>query len=179
LKKSGSVSTKKAMVKSSKLRVLVDANVLFSSVIWPRWPYAVLQHAVAGDYQLVLSDRIIAEARRAIERTAPAALDRFASLLDASQYEAAASPTDEDIAANLHLSRDPKDIHVGLAGIRAEVDYLVSLDKDLTAEDAPVREHLQVLLPAVFLRDYMGWSSEKLEAIRHRTWQEMEPGGEA
>jgi predicted nucleic acid-binding protein len=45
-----------------KLRVMVDANVLFAGTLWPRFPYEVLRHAVLGDYQLVLSSRIIDEA---------------------------------------------------------------------------------------------------------------------
>jgi predicted nucleic acid-binding protein len=162
------------MVASHKLRVLVDANVLFSSVLWPRWPYEVLQHAVSGDYQLVLSVRIIEEARRAVARVAPANLKRLSLLLESIEFEEAPSPGDADIAANLHLSRDAKDVHVALAGMAANVDLLVSLDKDLTAQDAPVREHLIVLLPPVFLRDYMGWHSEQLEVIRYRNWDDLQ-----
>lgn len=50
-----------------KLRVMVDANILVAGSIWPRFPYAVLHHATIGDYRLVLSPEIIAEARNAID----------------------------------------------------------------------------------------------------------------
>lgn len=30
-----------------------------------------------------------------------------------------------------------------------------------------------VLLAGTFLREVMGWTSEELEAIRHRTWDEV------
>lgn len=36
-------------------RVAVDTNVLIAGFGWPRWPYEVIQHAIVGDYQLVLS----------------------------------------------------------------------------------------------------------------------------
>lgn len=36
------------------VRIAVDTNVLLSGIIWPRWPYAILQHALQGDVELVL-----------------------------------------------------------------------------------------------------------------------------
>jgi putative PIN family toxin of toxin-antitoxin system len=158
---------------TKKLRVLIDANVLFSGSAWPRWNYEVLRHAVAGDFQLVLSPRIIEEAQKAIAEIAPKEASRFVAILEATQYEAVATPTDEQIEANSKLVRDPKDIHVALAAINAKVDYLVSLDKDLTEPGEPIHQHVNVLLPAVFLRDYMGWTSEQLEAIRNRKWSDL------
>jgi len=50
----------------NKLRVMVDANVLVAGSGWPRFPYQVLQHAVAEDYQLLLTPRIIQEARASV-----------------------------------------------------------------------------------------------------------------
>jgi hypothetical protein len=32
------------------------------------------------------------------------------------------------------------------------------------------------MLPAVFLRDVVGWSSEAMEAIRTRTWEDLAAG---
>jgi len=48
----------------------------------------------------------------------------------------------------------------------------VSHDKDLTESEA-LQQQVPVLLPAVFLRDLMGWTSEELEVIRSRIWQEL------
>jgi len=56
------------------------------------------------------------------------------------------------------------------------VDYLVSEDKDLTTVDETtkvLRRSVQPLLSGTFLRQVMSWSSEELEAVRHRTWDEM------
>ena len=68
--------------------------------------------------------------------------------------------------------RDLNDIPVAAAAITAQVDCLISSDKDLT-ESEELKQHVPVLLPAVFLREHIGWTSEELEAIRHRTWQDM------
>jgi hypothetical protein len=64
-----------------------------------------------------------------------------------------------------------------LAAIAAGVHYLVSDDKDLTVQDETtqkLRERLTVLLSGTFLRQVMGWSSEDLERVRRRTWQDLE-----
>jgi predicted nucleic acid-binding protein len=70
------------------------------------------------------------------------------------------------------LVRDPKDVPVALAALEAAVDCLVTNDKDLT-ESEMLKQQLMVLVPPVFLREYMGWTSAELEAIRRRTWADM------
>ena len=155
-----------------KLRILVDANVLVAGTGWPRWPYAVLQHALAGDFQLVLSSYVVDEARRNLQRIDPAALPDFESFLYLSEYEQIANPSQEMIAAHQELVRDTNDVPVALAAITAGVDFLISTDRDLT-ESHELNKLVTVLLPAVFLREYMGWTSAELEAIRQRTWDDM------
>jgi hypothetical protein len=67
---------------------MVDANVLVAGIGWPRWPYALLQHALAGDFQLVLTPYLIEEARRNLKRIAPATLPTLDDFLYWSKYEA-------------------------------------------------------------------------------------------
>jgi len=67
-------------------------------------------------------------------------------------------------------------VAVALAAIVAKADYLVSEDKDLTVQDettAELRRHVKVMLSGTFLREVMGWTSEQLEAIRHRKWSDI------
>ena len=159
-------------VPTNKLRVMVDANVLVAGTGWPRWPYALLQHAVVGDFQLVLTPYIITEARRNLQRIDPTILPDFEDFLYLSKYEEIANPSLEIVTAHQGVVRDLDDIPVAVAALTAKVDCLISSDKDLTESDE-LKQHVPVLLPAVFLREYMGWTSEELEAIRHRTWGEM------
>lgn len=159
-------------VPTNKLRVMVDANVLVAGLGWPRWPYALLQHAVAGDFQLVLSPFVIREARFHLQRLVPAAVPALDEFLVLSEYEAIADPTPEEVVAQHQLVRDPKDVPIALAALQAQVDCLISSDKDFT-ESEQLKQHVPVLLPAVFLREHMGWTSEELEAIRHRKWSDM------
>jgi predicted nucleic acid-binding protein len=78
-----------------KLRVMVDANILIAGSVWPRWPYEVLQHALKGDFQLVLSDYVILQARTHIRRRFPNHVDQFDRFLQACEYELVADPTRE------------------------------------------------------------------------------------
>ena len=112
------------------LRVMVDANVLVAGVGWPRWPYEVLQHAVRGDFQLVLTPLVIDEARRSISRLLPDSVDRFEEFLQISRYEEAPTPTKAEVESHADLMHDPADVPVALAAMRAEVDCFVTLDRD-------------------------------------------------
>jgi putative PIN family toxin of toxin-antitoxin system len=161
---------------ANKLRIMIDANILVAGVGWPRFSSEVLRHAVKGDCQLVLSPRIVEEARKAISEISPERLDSFDEVLETTEYEEVVSPTDEDIESNIDLVRDPKDVHVALAAIQAKVDYLVTQDKDLTALDdstKKLRDALAIVLPGTFLRESMGWTSEALETIRNRKWGDL------
>ena len=161
---------------SEKSRVLADANVLFAGSSFPRWPYEVLQHALGGDYQLVLCPLVIDSARRHLQKRFPEHLDRFEKFLQKTDYELVPDPSPTEIGANPKLVRDLSDVGVALAAIAGKVDYLVSEDKDLTVRDettAELRRHLKVLLSGTFLREVMGWTSEELESIRHRKWDDL------
>ncbi|MBL8132046.1 MAG: PIN domain-containing protein [Anaerolineae bacterium] len=160
-----------------KLRVMVDANILFAASYSPRFPYALLRHAAAGDFQLVLTPMIIHEAREALAEVAPKAIPRFDDLLAALGYELAPSPSEQRLQAHSDLVRDPDDIHVALGAIDAEVDYLVTQDRDFTDRNPATQtlhELLNIVLPGTFLRNHLGWSSEDLEAIRSRTWADID-----
>jgi predicted nucleic acid-binding protein len=152
---------------------MVDATVLIAGVAWPRWSYEVLRHALARDYQLVLSPLVVEQARRWFRKNLPVAEPRFDQFLSSVGYSKAKEPTKTQIDQHPTLVRDAKDIPIALAAINADVDYFVSEDKDFTDEDATtyeVRQRLNIMRPVIFLREVMGWTSEELEAIRHRDW---------
>lgn len=157
-------------------RVFVDANILVSGNVWPRWPYEVLQHALKGDYQLVLNSYVIEEARRTLLARFPKEIGQFDAFLTACNFEVAAIPTLEAVNAHANLVRDITDVPVALAAIEAGVDCLVSEDKDLTVRDettVELRKRLPVYLSGAFLREMMGWSTEQLEAVRGRKWTDL------
>jgi predicted nucleic acid-binding protein len=159
-----------------KPRLFVDANVLFAGSAFPRWPYEVLRHATAGDLQLVLCPLVVDQARRHLQQRFPDQVARLDHFLQRINYELVSDPTLEEIEAHADLVRDASDVAIALAAIAANVDYVVSEDKDLTAHDettAELRRHLKVMLSGTFLREVMGWTSANLDIVRHRTWNDL------
>lgn len=159
-----------------RIRALTDANILFSGTVFPRWPREVLQHAAAGDFDLVLCPLVIDQARRNLKKRFPEYLDRFDEFLQLLDYELVSDPTQEAVEANRNLVRDLDDVAVALAAIVAKADYLISEDKDLTTQDnstLELRKRTKVVVSGTFLREAMGWTSEQLEAIRHRKWTDV------
>ncbi len=163
-----------------RLRVALDANVLIAGVRMPRWPHEVMRAALGGYFDLVLPEQVIAEARRHLEAPAQAeALDFF---LASSRYEELPMPPVYLVREQSDLVRSDKDVPIALALLMGDVDIFVTNDRDFTEPDATAqrfRDRVRVMLPAVFLREVLGWRPEDLEAIRNRTWQDIpveEPG---
>jgi len=154
------------MAKSrSDLRVMIDANILIAGSVWPRWPYEVLEHAQRGDFKLVLSSFIIEQARRHINRRFASGRARFERFLAVARYELIAELPVEELKGFFGLTRDPTDVPIAAAAIRAGASYLISEDKDLTTHDdstTRLRQQVAVLLSGTFLREVMGWSSDQL-----------------
>ena len=91
-------------------------------------------------------------------------------------FERLPDPGRDKVAAHAGLVRDSKDIPIALAAITAAVDYLVSNDKDLTAQDettALLRRSIQPIAVGRFLRKVMGWEETTLERIRKRNWSDF------
>lgn len=159
-----------------KPRVMVDTTILFAGTIWPRWPYEVLQHALRGDFQLVVSPLIVEEARRTISAKFPASVPHFETFMSLVTHEVVPNPTAEEILAHQDLMRDINDLPLALAAINAHVDYFVSEDKDFTARDettARLQQRLTIMLSGTFLRHVMGWTSDELEGVRQRKWSDL------
>ena len=159
-----------------KVRAFVDANVLFAGSAFPRWPYQVLRHAAAGDFRLVLSPLVIQQARRNLQKRFPEYVDRFEAFMQSVDYEIVPDPTQEEVEVSKDIIRDFSDVPVALSAISAEVEYMVSEDKDFTIQDettAELRRHLRIMQSGTFLREVMGWTSQQLESIRHLKWSDI------
>src|SRR3972149_4910803 len=148
-----------------RLRVALDANVLIAGIRLPRWPQEVMRAALAGYFDVALPEQVIAEARRHLETPAQAEVLNF--FLASSGYEELPMPP-------VDLVRSEKDVPIALTLLASDVDIFVTNDRDFTDSDATAqrfRDRVRVMLPAVFLREVMGWRAEDLEAIRNRTWR--------
>jgi len=157
-----------------RLRVALDANVLVAGMRLPRWPYEVMQAALAGYFDLVLPEQVIVEARRHAET--PAQADALEFFLTSSDYEELAMPPLDAVCQNTDIVRSEKDVPIARALLNGEADIFVTSDRDFTDPDATaqrLRDRVRIMLPAVFLRDVLGWEADALETIRNRTWRDI------
>jgi hypothetical protein len=160
-------------------RAGLDANVLIAGIMLPRWPHEVMRAAIERQFRPVLPEQVVTEARRHLTPVQSRELDRFISQSDCERL---AMPPPDVVANNLDLVRSAKDVAIALALLDGRVDVFVTSDRDFTDEGATAarfNERVRTMLPPVFLREVLGWSSGDLEAIRSRTWEDIARGRDA
>jgi hypothetical protein len=161
-----------------RLRVSLDANVLIAGVRVPRWPYEVLIAALRGAFHLALPSQVLIEARRHLPHPLQAAA--LQSFLEGSAYEEITMTSASLVREHLDLVRSEKDVPIALALLEGGIHIFVTSDRDFTDPGATadrLQARVRIMLPAVFLRDVLGWSSEALEEIRNRRWEDLGDAG--
>ena len=157
-----------------RLKVALDANVLIAGIRLPRWPHEVMRASLRSYFDVALPAQVVTEAGRHLGHPAQTAALQF--FLDGAAYEELPMPQPELVSQQQDLVRSEKDVPIALALLAGEVDIFVTSDRDFTDPGATAERfgrRVRVMLPAVFLREVLGWSSEALEAIRTRTWQDL------
>ena len=107
------------------MRIPIDTNILFSALLFPRSKPAQALLYIVDHYDMVLCDRNITELRDILKRKAPKYLPDAEVLLAEMSYEL--------IPAIDHaekLIRDAKDQPILNAAILADVDIILTGDKD-------------------------------------------------
>jgi predicted nucleic acid-binding protein len=138
---------------------MLDANSLIGAFLAPRASRRVMEWAREGRVGLVLSPYVIAEAQRMISRAFRHRVAEFDAMIASTPHEMAPDPSPEVVAEHRGLVEDPADVPVALAAIYAEVDYLLSSDRHLVADDESTRElryHVKTMNPGRFIREVMG-----------------------
>lgn len=125
------------------MKVLVDTNILISALLFPRSKPAKALLYTSEHHDLVLCDRNLYELREVLNRKAPQALPDAEVLLTELAYEL--------IPAAYHaekIIRDVKDQPILDAAIVADVDIIITGDKDFLSMDM---EHPRCMTAAQFL----------------------------
>ena len=116
------------------MRILVDTNILFSALVFPRSKPARALLYIADNHEIVLCDRNIAELRDILGRKAPKYLPDAEVLLAEMSYEL--------IPAVDHAEK------ILNAAIVSDVDIILTGDKDFLSLDM---EHPKCMTVAQFL----------------------------
>jgi uncharacterized protein len=130
-------------------RVVLDPGVLIAAVLSPKGaPAELLRHWLAGDYELVVSDKLLAELKRVLLRPK---FRKYLSEAEAIEYMdlfhrlATAVPDPPEIHG---LTPDPGDDYLVNLARAAKINFLVSGDSHLTDLSDPWPP---VLTPRAFL----------------------------
>lgn len=107
------------------MKILVDTNVLFSALLFPGSKPAMALLHIADQHDLVLCDRNLTELRDILKRKAPRYLPDAEVLIAELPFELIPAVDDGS-----KLIRDAKDQPILNAAIVADVDVILTGDKD-------------------------------------------------
>ncbi|MCI8631958.1 MAG: putative toxin-antitoxin system toxin component, PIN family [Lachnospiraceae bacterium] len=128
------------------MRILVDTNILFSALVFPKSKPAQALFYIADNHEMVLCDRNIMELRDILRRKAPNFLPDAEIFLAEMSYELipAVNYTEK-------LIRDAKDQPILNAAIVFDVDIILTGDKDFLSLEM---EHPRCMSVAQFFESY-------------------------
>lgn len=137
------------MTKMTKLRVFIDADVLFAAAASPSTHSASTVILTLGEITLVecfTSQQAIVEGERNLTKKMPARLPEF-RLLVARCLQVVDDPLRSDLLA-FHGWADPKDLPLLVAAYREGCEYFLTFN---TRHYYPKAEDVQILRPGDFL----------------------------
>jgi putative PIN family toxin of toxin-antitoxin system len=132
------------------MRIMLDTNVLISSIIFKSKIMNEMIAAILKKHRLVLSSFVIEELKSVVQRKfegKSADLDLFLTVLP-FEYVYTPDEMDED----LFEIRDEMDYPVLYSAIVEDVDILITGDKDFSDVDV---EKPEILTPQKFLEKYV------------------------
>ena len=128
---------------------MVDTNILFSAIIFPKGQAAKAFTLCLLNHELVISTYVINELKQVIKKKKPEKLSAIDDFFEKLSFELAY--TSDNIETELFSIRDPKDYPVLYTAIIENVDILISGDKDFKDTDVT---HPEILTPQEFLEKY-------------------------
>jgi len=132
------------------MRIMLDTNVLISIFVFKSKRLEKLLNIVCVHHTLVLSSYIIDELYEVVERKFPGRTESLDTFLLRIPYELEHTPKKLP-QHNLFTIRDDQDEKVLYTAITADVDILITSDKDFF--DVEI-EKPEILMPSQFLEKY-------------------------
>ncbi len=127
------------------MKILVDTNILISALLFPKSKPAKALLYVSQYHEMILCDRNIYELRDVLKRKAPDSLPDADVLLAELSYELIPAVYNAQ-----KLIRDAKDQPILNAAIIADVDVILTGDKDFLSLDL---EHPKCLTVSQFFEE--------------------------
>jgi predicted nucleic acid-binding protein len=141
--------------------LFLDSSALFAGVVSPGGAArALLLLAEAGQLRITVCEQVVAETERALGRKVPRALPYFREALRSTRLRIVREPSPVEIEAHQDVIAHPADVPVVVAAMKAEVDYLVTLNRRHFIDDPGMaaRSGLRIGTPG----DALNWVREAL-----------------
>jgi putative PIN family toxin of toxin-antitoxin system len=133
------------------MRVVLDNNVILSGLFWKGAPRALLDSAVAGRFQAVVSPSLLVELEDVLREDFELP---EGPLREAMSFVLSFAEVVEDGGASPVAVRDPGDEKVLACAVRGGADVIVTGDRDLL--DLPEPAGIRILKPRAFLEVIAG-----------------------
>lgn len=125
----------------SRVRMFFDSSALVAGVISSTGAgRALLLLAESGLVSLLVSEQVIAETERALARKAPHALSYYRRTVKGAVTHILRDPESEEVRKHKDFIRHEADVPILLAGMKAQVDYLVTLNRRDFIDDPAVAD---------------------------------------
>jgi predicted nucleic acid-binding protein len=141
--------------------LFLDSSALFAGVVSPGGAArALLLLAEAEFVTLTISEQVVAETERALARKVPRALAYCREALRSTGLRIVRDPSPGEVAADGDIIVHRADVPIVVAAMKAQVDYLVTLNRRHFLDDASVtaRSGLRIGTPG----DALAWVQEQL-----------------
>jgi len=130
------------------MRIMIDTNIFLSALVFGSKKMSFLLEKVAEEHTMVLCSYVIEEFRRVVTRKSPKYSHVVDALFARLSYEMAYTPEWQDSMPDI---RDEKDKPILASAILADVDIIITGDKDFYEVDI---ERPDILSPDDFLEKY-------------------------
>jgi len=108
-------------------RVVPDTNIIISSVFWRGNPYEIIRRGILGEYQLVISSKILDEVVDKLRNKFQFPEENIQELIDILVTYCHVI----DVTSKFDIVRDKKDNKIVECAFDGKVGYIVTGDPDL------------------------------------------------
>src|SRR3989338_7106922 len=109
------------------IRVLPDTNIVISSAFWIGNPYEVIKKGILGEYQLIISAKILVEVSDKLRNKFQFPEENIQELIDILMIYCHVI----DVTSKFNAVRDKKDNKIIECAFDGKADYIVTGDPDL------------------------------------------------
>ncbi len=136
------------------IRVFVDTSVLFAAA-YSSTSYArdLIRHALRAELHIIVTEFILEEAHRNLQKKAPAAIPYFELFIKHLSPEIIDSPSQAELQAVMVYVIE-KDAPVIAAAIKSQPDYLATYDRKhlIDPPEVSAQSGLQIVTPDVVVQ---------------------------